>query len=248
MAFYVHFALLSLCSGQSLTATPSPSPQAPNYLTGPCPYYLNKGILGGTLLYTWPGTSAYAWNVWQCQAACAANITCGAWHLTFTYGCRSYDFATGFPPSVGDRVGVSRGPLCLSSSPTPTSSRSPSLTISPAPSLCPKGSYSILGASNCTLCPVGTYSSTTGSSSCQQCPGGHYCPTGTSSWNLLNCGRGNYCPDGTGAPTPCPYQVPPSGGWGALQAQGPAFLVETARCLTHCFWNFTSSNSTLSKC
>jgi hypothetical protein len=116
------------------------------------------------------------------------------------------------------------------------------------PTLCPKGAYSNAGASNCTLCPAGTFTSATGSMSCQQCPGGHYCPPGTSSWARLNCGRGNYCPNGSGAPTPCPYQVPPSGGWGALQVQGPAFLVETAHCLNHCFWNFTSGDGVLSKC
>ena len=114
---------------------------------------------------------------------------------------------------------------------------------------CPNGSFSSrAGAANCTPCAAGTYTSTTGSTSCQQCPGGHYCPTGTSSWARLNCGRGSYCPDGSGAPTPCPYQVPPTGGWGALQVQGPAFLVETARCLNHCFWNFTSGDGMLSKC
>ena len=114
--------------------------------------------------------------------------------------------------------------------------------------LCPKGSFSSAGASNCSLCPAGTYTSATGSTSCQQCPGGHYCPAGTSSWARLNCGKGNYCPDGAAAPKPCPYQVPPFGGWGALQVQGPAFLVETALCLNHCFWNFTSGDGVLSKC
>ena len=117
-----------------------------------------------------------------------------------------------------------------------------------SPTLCSKGSFSYAGASTCTLCPAGTFASSTGSTSCQQCPGGHYCPAGTSSWARLNCGRGNYCPDGSGAPTPCPFQVPPSGGWGALQVQGPAFLVETAHCLNHCFWNFTSGDGLLSKC
>jgi hypothetical protein len=114
--------------------------------------------------------------------------------------------------------------------------------------LCPKGSYSNIGAANCTLCSAGTFAFKTGSTSCQQCPGGHYCPAGTSSWARLNCGRGNYCPDGSGAPTSCPYQVPPTGGWGDLQVQGPAFLVETAHCLNHCFWNFTSGDGMLSKC
>ena len=116
-----------------------------------------------------------------------------------------------------------------------------------SPKLCPKGS-SNAGASNCTLCSAGKFTATTGSTSCQKCPGGHFCPAGTSSWARLNCGRGNYCPDGSGAPTPCPYQVPPSGGWGALQVQGPAFLVETAHCLNHCFWNFTSGDGMLSTC
>ena len=114
--------------------------------------------------------------------------------------------------------------------------------------LCPKGFYSNAGASTCTPCLSGTFAPATGSTSCQKCPGGHFCPAGTSSWAYLNCGRGNYCPDGSGAPTPCPYQVPPTGGWGALQVQGPAFLVETAHCLNHCFWNFTSGDGMLSKC
>ena len=115
--------------------------------------------------------------------------------------------------------------------------------------LCPKGAFApSTGASSCTLCPSGTFAPVSGSSSCQQCPGGHFCPPGTSSWAHLNCGRGNYCPDGSSAPTPCPLQMPPSGGWGALQAQGPAFLVETASCLNHCFWNFTSSDGRLSTC
>ena len=123
-----------------------------------------------------------------------------------------------------------------------------SLTCPTSPELCPKGSFSNAGATNCTLCPAGTFAPATGSTSCQQCPGGHFCPAGTSSWARLNCGRGNYCPDGSGTPTPCPYQVPPTGGWGALQVQGPAFLVETSHCLNHCFWNFTSGDGVLSKC
>jgi hypothetical protein len=118
---------------------------------------------------------------------------------------------------------------------------------------CAAGTFSSLVSQiplsvTCIPCTFGTYSSSNGSITCQQCPGGHYCPAGTSSWARLNCGRGNYCPDGSGAPTPCPYQVPPSGGWGALQVQGPAFLVETAHCLNHCFWNFTSGDGMLSKC
>ena len=114
---------------------------------------------------------------------------------------------------------------------------------------CLPGSFSnASSAESCSPCAAGTFAQPFGSTSCEACPGGHACPAGTSSWARLNCGRGNYCPDGSGAPVPCPYQVPPSGGWGALQVQGPAFLVETARCLNHCFWNFTSGDGMLSKC
>ena len=175
------------------------------------------------------------------------------------------------------RVAIASPTATPSSSPTPTCTRTMSPTASTTPlcpasyfcssgapllcpagsycplssinaTLCPKGSFSNAGASSCMLCPDGTFTSTNGSTSCQQCPGGHYCPAGTSSWARLSCGRGNFCPDGSGAPTSCPFQVPPSGGWGALQVQGPAFLLETAHCLNHCFWNFTSGDGMLSKC
>ena len=115
--------------------------------------------------------------------------------------------------------------------------------------MCPPGSFSAIAmAPLCSPCAAGTFTMKTGSTSCEACPGGHYCPVGTSSWARLNCGRGNYCPDGSGAPTPCPYQVPPTGGWGDRKVQGPAFLVEAAHCLNHCFWNLTSGDGMLSKC
>ena len=137
---------------------------------------------------------------------------------------------------------------CFSGSPVvcPPGSFCPLSSINAT--LCPRGSFSAAGASTCTLCPAGTFAAAAGAASCQQCTSGHFCPTGASSWAHHNCGRGNYCPDGAGAPTPCPYQAPPLGGWGDLQAQGPAFLVETAHCLNHCFWNFSSGDGALSKC
>jgi hypothetical protein len=113
---------------------------------------------------------------------------------------------------------------------------------------CAPGSSSSAGALNCTICSSGTFASLPRSPSCQQCPSGHFCPVNTSSWSRLNCGRGHYCGSGSAAPKPCPYQVPPPGGWGQLKVQGPAFLVETAGCLNHCFWNFTSGDGVLSKC
>ena len=185
-----------------------------------------------------------------------------------------YNAATSISPSIGEihappaidsygnlifiSLSCNVFALCGGSvaSSTPTPSRTPSwtstssATATPTPTrsriVCPAGAF--LNVSSCNLCPAGTYTSSAGSASCQQCPGGHYCGAGTSSWARLNCGRGNYCPEGSGAPTPCPYQVPPSGGWGALQVQGPAFLVDTANCLNHCFWNFTSGEGMLSKC
>jgi hypothetical protein len=116
-----------------------------------------------------------------------------------------------------------------------------SLTAMP----CPMGSFSPAGASSCSPCPAGTFTSSAQSSSCLPCPVGHFCPQGTSSWARLNCGRGFYCPAGSAAPTACPLQVPPSGGWGAQLAQGPAFLVETARCLGQCFYNASAGGSSL---
>jgi hypothetical protein len=141
---------------------------------------------------------------------------------------------------------------CFSGLPVlcPIGSFCPLSSANPTP--CPTGTFSaVAGAATnatCTPCAAGFFTSATGSSSCKQCPGGHICPAGTSSWARLNCGRGNFCPDGSGAPTPCPIQVPPTGGWGALQVQGPAFLVDTAHCLNHCFWNFTSGDGKLSRC
>ena len=119
--------------------------------------------------------------------------------------------------------------------------------------LCSAGTFSNFSlAQSCTPCPAGTFSSKLGATSCQACPGGHFCPAGTSSWARLNCGRGNWCADGTAAPNACPIQVvpPPFSSWEQhpLKAQGPAFLVETASCLGHCFWNFTSGDGMLIKC
>ena len=113
---------------------------------------------------------------------------------------------------------------------------------------CPFAAQLVAQRSCSAFCSAGTFAPSNGSLPCQPCPSGHYCPSGTSSWANLNCGRGNYCPTGSASPLPCPYQLPPSGGWGALQVQGPAFLVETAGCLNHCFWNFTSGDGMLSHC
>jgi serine/threonine-protein kinase len=119
--------------------------------------------------------------------------------------------------------------------------------------LCPPGSFSATAmAPSCSPCAAGSFTMKTGATSCEVCPGGHYCPVGTSSWARLNCGRGNYCPDGSAVPIPCPIQIAPLPyfSWAShpAGAQGPAFLLETAHCLNHCFWNLTSGDGMLSKC
>jgi hypothetical protein len=118
---------------------------------------------------------------------------------------------------------------------------------------CPPGSFSnLFSAPSCSPCAAGTFAKPYGSTSCDDCPAGHACPAGTFSWARLNCGRGNYCPDGSADPIPCPILIVPVpyASWAShpLTAQGPAFLVETSACLNHCFWNFTSGDSMLSKC
>ena len=117
---------------------------------------------------------------------------------------------------------------------------------------CAAGAWCAAGAAIGTPCPAGTFNARTGAATvaaCLPCPGGHYCPLGTGSTALLACGVGNFCPDASSAPRPCPLQLPPTGGWGAQLVQGPAFVVETAHCLNHCYWNYTAgTDGLLSKC
>jgi hypothetical protein len=121
---------------------------------------------------------------------------------------------------------------------------------SSAPVPCAPGTFaSGPGAAACTPCAPGSHAPAPGAAACAPCPGGHYCPLGTASTALLACGVGNFCPDASASPRACPLQVPPAGGWGAQLVQGPAFVIETAHCLNHCFWNFTAgADGLLSKC
>jgi hypothetical protein len=120
------------------------------------------------------------------------------------------------------------------------------------PSACLPGSYLPPSMFYCAPCPSGTFSNQAGATSCAPCPAGKACAAGTSSWALRNCGRGSYCPEGSSAPTPCPIQLPPPpyASWAQHPSgvQGPAFLVDTAACANHCFWNFTSGDGQLSVC
>lgn len=42
---------------------------------------------------------------------------------------------------------------------------------------CSIGTYAVTGASSCTACPAGQYTSTSGATSCEDCPAGYYCPS-----------------------------------------------------------------------
>ena len=69
--------------------------------------------------------------------------------------------------------------------------------------LCPSGTYSTLGAGDCTVCPDGQYTSTAGAASCEACDRGSFCVNGVKK----PCSAGSYsdkewsqcltCPDGT---------------------------------------------------
>ena len=122
----------------------------------------------------------------------------------------------------------------------------------PSPSPCVAGPGYFCSGGVLTACAAGTFSSAPGATACAACPGGHFCPPATASWALLNCGRGAWCPRGATAPQPCPVLPPPPpfATWAQhpLGAQGPAFLVETASCANHCFWNTTNGDGRLSRC
>ena len=141
--------------------------------------------------------------------------------LGVTFGTVTFVGGGAMTGPGGSGSAVLTAVTCASSSPTPTAAASP--------------------------CAAGTVGAPGGP--CAPCPGGHFCPAGTTSTARQACGRGSFCPDGSAAPRPCPIQLPPAGGWGAQLVQGPAFVIETAHCLNHCFWNFTAgADGLLSKC
>jgi hypothetical protein len=146
------------------------------------------------------------------------------------------------PSASSSAKAATRAP---SPSTSTTLTQTQSVTRSGAPSA--RASPSALPSSAAAPCAAGTVGAPGGP--CAPCPGGHFCPAGTTSTARQACGRGSFCPDGSAAPRPCPIQLPPAGGWGAQLVQGPAFVIETAHCLNHCFWNFTAgADGLLSKC
>ena len=132
-----------------------------------------------------------------------------------------------------------------------TASPTPSASPSPPPCFAPPGSF--CNGSVVTPCPPGTFAQAGGThTACAVCLEGHFCPSGTASAARMNCGVGHFCAAGAAAPRRCPTQLapPPFAAWEQhpLRVQGPAFLVETAACLNHCFWNFSSGDGALSRC
>ena len=151
-------------------------------------------------------------------------------------------------PTLSRSVRASRSaPASASASTTLTLTQSVSATgASAQPSRSPSASAPASPSPSPPLsCPAGSQLPP-GAAACAPCPGGHYCAAGAP---RRACGRGSFCPDGSAAPAACPLQVPPAGGWGAQLVQGPAFVVETAHCLNHCFWNFSAgADGLLSRC
>jgi hypothetical protein len=135
--------------------------------------------------------------------------------------------------------------FCASGAPVlcPAGSFCPLSSVNPAP--CPAGTFSAAGAPACTPCPGGAFNTKPGSTSCHPCTAGYYCPPGGCSAAPFGvpCGAGNYCPAGSAAPTPCPA-------FGVVDAlkgpsNGPAFDVDVAACLNHCYFG---GNGEVSAC
>lgn len=85
-------------------------------------------------------------------------------------------------------------------------------TSSSACSSCGAGTYSLAGATMCSICPSGTWSASTGVSVCTDCGGGTYsAATGaTSSATCSTCGTGSYSLSGASVCSSCP-----AGTWSA---------------------------------
>jgi len=129
--------------------------------------------------------------------------------------------------------------------------------FSGAPVICPAGSYCPFSSVNATLSPPGTYSPSPGASSptpcfsgtynplpgqssCLQCEPGYFCPS--NSTTMTPCGINNYCPRGSSSPTPCPAFLAVDAVLGP--ANGPAYDVDTAACLAHCYSGGPGQTST----
>jgi sugar lactone lactonase YvrE len=121
---------------------------------------------------------------------------------------------------------------CLSGVPVicPVGLFCPLSSINPISS--PPGTFSpIPGSSSPTPCFPGTYNPLFNQTSCLQCEPGYFCPSNSST--MTPCGLSNYCPRGSSSPTPCPLFMAVDASLGP--ANGPAYDVDTAACLAHCY-------------
>ena len=92
--------------------------------------------------------------------------------------------------------------------PCPAGYRCPPGTSAGTAYACSPGSYSTVGASDCTPCPAGQYGSTAALSTATctaACSAGYFCPAGSAVYALNPCPAGYMCPLGTanGTQYPC---------------------------------------------
>ncbi|MBQ6854381.1 MAG: hypothetical protein IJO11_02935, partial [Alphaproteobacteria bacterium] len=83
--------------------------------------------------------------------------------------------------------------------------------------ICPIGHYCEVGTDKPTVCPAGTYRTSTGGyleTHCSTCPQGYYCPTTEAA---VVCPIGHYCPAGSTEPTICPKGTYRTGTGGYLE-------------------------------
>ena len=184
-----------------------------------------------------------------CPAASAAPVTCPASTSSpanstsaaaCSLPCPAGSFCPGPPGAAGacpagtySGAGASACAACAAAPGSFCAAGSASAAGTP----CPPGSFCVGGAALPVPCAAGLYGSTAGLSqpACSgACARGYFCALGSTSPMQAPCGAGNYCPQGTGpAPLPCPS-------FGAVDAllgpaNGPAFDVDTAACLNHCY-------------
>ena len=148
-----------------------------------------------------------------------------------TFTATSSNSVTRTPSISGTPSGTLTGTETRTPTATSTPTQSGSHSNSPLPTPTPTP----------PPCPAATFGSP--ATSCAPCPGGYFCPPGTTARYANPCMAGNFCPPGSPLPLPCP----PMGFVDATLglANGPAFDVDTAACLNHCFFG---SDGQLSAC
>jgi len=165
--------------GSTVRATPRPKlPCTPRTGVVPaCTVRLEKPLPPSLADHACP-TGQY------CPEATSAPVNCPV---------GTYNTVTG-RGALSDCVACDAGYYCLEASSNLTG-------------VCDAGYYCLEGSTGpqSTLCPAGTYRSSTGGTgvlSCSNCTAGHYCPLATA--NPVDCPEGFHCGTSTVTPDPCP--------------------------------------------